>query len=1795
MKLYDNEVYNYVDQLKNYSTTNISSIQKGIVPEVVDLTWKKTNYYVADGIRKYVTYETKGFILRVTGVRYRVLKVNRKNINFDKRMTDAVNEGLVYPFMLFVNGHHIKWSSFRVVRNSKYTYIVADEMKTEDVNGLHIEKVAIVNLPYTYMSYSESRRIPGGYQELFRFADDGTLSGFGATVYSLDTEKMGVTYGNIKTLNGGKLVNYDLGVNSKFKLTNNNFLCWKNSLFDKDLDPEVKNLNLISMNNGDPIDYDLDIKYFYRDITNHNLSNITIPENTTLLKHLVAEKENEMPQLDTTALGRDFDFKYKGDTEYEDNVNSGIRYISRYNSKLFNDLYKKRLKIHSRQFTGAEFKQNISNNVLRMPRGFHKSPDVYVMIHKDGELWDHYHRIRYVGADFEVPLTDTEISKIADYNTFEIVYFTGVNNNFIEVNCTEDNNSIENTLIKYDDLMVFANYTEDHIYKELNFNKRTIFDVKYKVDKDHKRITFTNPAYYGKTIYMAAKNQFKYAHFQVNKPTVRYFFSRDFIPCLNTERFVVFHNNRMLTKDMYRVIVPQVENTSTEVCIHVRRVAQPGDTIDVFYLPYDFNYVDIGRSNQVDVVTVRATIDKQPMFSIPYPSRSQLLNGESFFLMRGSVMVDQSRYNVIGRKIVFNDPDDYVDYGRELTFVFIYNKNIDLNPYGGIEEEDVLNVDPRFVTTERDNQLEFEIPYPEGFNGFFFVSYRGLYVNPNRYIINEKTRTIRFLNVNTGLAKGTAVVFVFIYPNDKNKVSTAAVTVRATISNQTKFSIPLPYTKYFEDDNSFFLIKNGVFLNSNEYYVDKKEKTVELLTTEGLDRGQELVFNFITGKNVSVKTAIEEVRADQDGQMVFKLPKLFHDYNRKESKFFCVIGDTYIDNRRFEIDGNDFRFLSNEDRVPEGRILTFIFAYIEEIDSETATIGKIADTSKYATFKTQSVVCSENGQRVFNIPWTDSMLLDKKILVTVGSTFIRESQYIISKTNNTLTIIDDNIVTTTDRQVTFTLIDSDYVVIQKEIIDVDAIVDNQMEFDIPLPYRNYFKQGNSVMVFANQTYLDPTRYNIDVDNNKLYLLNYDESLLKGQQLSFLYFYIANQSNKSLDREDVQHPLINERGYIYLNRVDLEHPMNSNLYFLYINGKKIDRDNIKDIANNIIRLKSDVQTRFNTVLIDYTPSIPELDTYRNINSDYDIIMNQVSNEDINKLFNIYNNITDLEGHIVPDTSQEAIINDIIRTHYLGNGINKGLPFVYTYDTTTLKNRSIYELATTTHRYISPAKYTFVVPKGVSLLNVKTIASAGRIKPITKAMQTLGYFTDSDIEYGGISYVLPTQVADYVEKVIGYNNLTKASIPLDKPYSTNLDLDKNNFQPSFIPKRLNDNEVTRGRFRPNYYHKEVITNVKVYPGLKYRIKVPENGFVNIAYNLCKTDLPQYNLPYRINFDSDRHSAVVLYKGDTTRVADEYIEDFAEIYSDDTMLEYNQPFTDPGEFYWTCPDHVAEIILTMCSGYKSTPTDSNPNHHIDRYSASFQFCGYNYIDFSTAPIPEPGNIEDLDVNKFYDRIANEYDSTLLNTVIGGSELLFATDHTEFAIGTTEVGFVEPTDTYVIDSSGNNTTYRQRFNYLLANGVSASRSISTIPEEVTTYIKVKPLESYTIYVTPQTTSTQLDMTRYENKKLHGAAGISFTTAVEDVNTFNKNMYIANTLNADHLANPHINYEKLNVEPKNSELVGDPSLSHVISEEEAILEKDKPVFNKPLPEIDFDDENEIIDIDKVIIHDGDTIINKNG
>ena len=49
---------------------------------------------------------------------------------------------------------------------------------------------------------------------------------------------------------------------------------------------------------------------------------------------------------------------------------------------------------------------------LVMPSGLHDRLDGYVMIFKNGELWDKYDRIRYEKDNFVIPLTQEEVEAI---------------------------------------------------------------------------------------------------------------------------------------------------------------------------------------------------------------------------------------------------------------------------------------------------------------------------------------------------------------------------------------------------------------------------------------------------------------------------------------------------------------------------------------------------------------------------------------------------------------------------------------------------------------------------------------------------------------------------------------------------------------------------------------------------------------------------------------------------------------------------------------------------------------------------------------------------------------------------------------------------------------------------------------------------------------------------------------------------------------------------------------------------------------------------------------------------------------------------------------------------------------------------------------------------------------------------------------------------------------------------------------------------------------------------------------
>lgn len=1581
-----NKLTRHVDLLRNHTTSNITSIQTGMIPEVLDIVWSLSKYYLEDSKRKRV-YKDNEFIIKVVGLRYH--SKSKKDISFNEPMysltekwtgnkksyirDDALSKRLINPFMLFVNNRFIKWSNIRIVRSNKYSYlIVKDDM--ENLERKNIYDVQIVNIPFS-VKYTESGdlipsdRIPN-LTELFRFNDEGELHLYGLTsIYACFDDRTKLIYRKFKYLIGAKVSNVPMDINKNFKLSKNNFFIFKNGLFTTvpEDQAQVKNLNLLSLQYGMPLEKDTNIIFIYRDVVNTNKSNITIPPNETFLRETIIE--NSRPQIDITAFGRDFDYRYDRKKQYDENVTNALNYINRYNKAFFDEMYLDANRVYTRRYTKEEIVTNIKDNKLTMPRAYHEYMDTYVMIFLNGEIWDLYYRIKYETNNFSISLSNEELLKYFgltkngtivdefDGNEWEFVYFAGCNNNFLTVDVTPDNNEIRNTTIPFDDLMVMANYTEDHIYPMLPFNKRTVYPTDYKIDRPNNTISFTNSNYYGKTIYMASTKQFHHVHYKPQHPDCMFYLPPEFIPAINPDRYMIFVNGRLLSDDMYRILVQDKENTITRVCIHIRKLVDKGDSVDIFYLPYNMKQSTIADNSKVSIVKTIAYIDKQPMFTIPFPVKGFNRDKNSFFVIRGSVIVDPARYNVVGDKLIFLDKEDYVDYHRELTFVFLYSDRMANIKHQYIPIDNILTVDATYTACEEDNQFIFKIPYPEYVvaNGIesdveFFITYRGLHVNPRRYKI-ERGDVIFHLR-NNGFKEGMALVFVFIYMNKDNDVDIISEPVPATRDNQLVFDIPVPYDDYLKEENTFFVNRNGVFLNKEDYIIDKSDNTLTLNSPFGLDRGQELVMTFITGKEYSIKTGFEEIKVEEDHQIAFDLPETFKGLSHRMSKFFVTLEDTFVDPRRYEIVENQLHFLQQEN-LEVGRKIRFMFAYLEPIGSISATIGTNIDASKFSSFESIAVKCTKDNQREFVIPWKEHLLYKKNFFITIGSTFVDSTRYTMDVLKNTITL-DDDVEMDESREVLFTLIDSKYAIIEKKVSESVAVVNNQMDFDIPLPFDNYFELGNRCLVFNNSTYMDENLYTIDTAEKKININDFENSFQKGQKIKFLFMYIASKENRSFESEEVQHPRLPDTGYLHIPANQIGHSLNPKLFFMFVNGKKVTEDNIIYIANNIIRLKSDIFTRFNTVIIDYTPVIPELEPYREINSDYDIIMNKASNDDINTMWNNYNRVTDMEFHLVPDISQEAIINDIIKEHFISNGVNEGNPFIYTYDTSTLKHYSIGGKRLI-HDVYDGASSNLTVPDGCNRFDITTKQGNSGAVSIRDAL--LGYVYTSTNKILEIDPGTPskanTDVFSLYETIptISYYFGCNFAIVPECIYSN--DINEVNSHVHESKKYYIKNDAGAKIFngtRKLGYSDTVAKNIAVTPGVIYKIKVPKGGAVNISYKneiYEKYVNPKYKYDIKSNYrgtiveasyttnpeDDNAVYTTVTHMKDGGRVGDRVpLNDFpndpnvydsleswlnTRLTEEENMMHLS--YTDPGEYFFLVPYGVRNLYVSACSGYE------------------------------------------------------------------------------------------------------------------------------------------------------------------------------------------------------------------------------------------------------------------------------------
>ena len=1340
MNLPSKDIINRVERLKLYTTDNIKEISRGLIPEFIDTKWKEVKSYIYDSERIYKIDRNQVWIqlqdLRYTIENNR----KDQSVFIQNAQDAVCKYRSINPFVFFINNIQIKLSKITIVRDIRYSYFLIEDSRfrdsVESVELIHIP----FNTHYTEERKwdQDNDRVIFRFNDDGITAPWGKViysTPLKDLIYTTDTLSMDTSYKNIElpgvdvnckvyqdnfiffkdkklckdikielnnlnmyTINDGEAMESEVQMLMFYRDVINrnisNLLIPDNTNYLKRIitgDVSNDNIDINRFNIDFNFKYDRNDKYEdnlkrgmkYLHQYRESLVN-PIYEKRSIVRTLVYTGKEIKEKLDKNNNLNFLRWKYKGlDT-----------FVIVFKNDILYDRY------HNASYEANKIKVPVIDEVNDLDVFefvFFRFVNNYTCSYtvKEEDNW--------ISC---IPFRTDELQITSDFIPDHFYSLDPILNTQYKLDYTIEKVDDEKYVIKLGDKSYYEPPTEDYTPKtEVTITPELDKGVLFTIDNEEvtspktverdstvrlqattaggienaKLEIETTPFeddYLGKTLTFSSKNQFRYTYYPINEDTCMFRLPYDFRTCLNPKNYIVYANGRMLTRNMWKVLIPDKYNSFLEPCIHIRTMLKKGDRFEVFYLPMELNVLGLGEENKTEIVDVPAIEDKQPVFTIPFPTENFLSKKNSFIVILGTLIVDPQRYNVIGNKLVFIDPNDYVDKGRKLTFIFFYTKSdYDTSDLNKISEDECLIVDARYKIAESDKPRDFVIPWPsdENFDKskcLMFLTYRGMYINENRYTADLKNNIIHFINESDFIESKTALIFVFIYPKNNTDIKESKARVEATEEGQSIFDIPVPSKDYLLNQNTFYLTLNGVFLRKNDDYIVNTNTKKVTLTVNTCHIGEELIFTFFYGEKVSMKCKDIQVFATEEDQMVFDLPKDFKDFQHPESKLFVIMGTLLLDPRGYSIYDNKIHLLNPYDALPP--VAYLVLKVIYKRDLSKANIDENDGTSdKESEFNSYNVLIEKDGQTVFTVPVENAVVFNKNFFITIGSSFIPDTCYTKNSYDNTITFVDENTISQIKRgrTILFTFLNNDFIVIEHEYGYVEATADGQMSVEIPFPFNNFIEQGNRVLVFRHTTFIHPDRYTIE--GNILTFVDEKDALLKGIDVMFMFIYVANANNTSYERDDVTAAKIREYGYIYLPKNKTNYALDKKLYFLYINGKKIDIDSIRDIACNIIRLTKDPQSRYNVTIYDYTPQIPEFAEYNKLLSVWDEIINKLLYEELNIMFETYNQVSDTEPRIEPDISQESLIKDIVLYHYVATGISEAMPFIYTYENKVFK--------------------------------------------------------------------------------------------------------------------------------------------------------------------------------------------------------------------------------------------------------------------------------------------------------------------------------------------------------------------------------------------------------------------------------------------------------------------------------------------------------------------------------------------
>lgn len=148
---------------------------------------------------------------------------------------------------------------------------------------------------------------------------------------------------------------------------------------------------------------------------------------------------------DMSLLDEVFDFTYNDQVSYKENLIHGLQYVIGYDADKIEASILRSIVSLSKK--GSELTPFIKDGILTMSRWNLSKNNNYVMIFKNGELYEKYNTITYDGITFSVEMTDEDY---VNTDKFEFVFFLNATNYVLPTEYKEIQVPMNFTSYKYD-------------------------------------------------------------------------------------------------------------------------------------------------------------------------------------------------------------------------------------------------------------------------------------------------------------------------------------------------------------------------------------------------------------------------------------------------------------------------------------------------------------------------------------------------------------------------------------------------------------------------------------------------------------------------------------------------------------------------------------------------------------------------------------------------------------------------------------------------------------------------------------------------------------------------------------------------------------------------------------------------------------------------------------------------------------------------------------------------------------------------------------------------------------------------------------------------------------------------------------------------------------------------------------------------------------------------------------------------------------------------------------------------